>query len=157
MSKSELEADLWIRMHAHGLATGFVRDWSFYPGRKWRFDFQEPVMKIAIEVEGGTWSGGAHTRPQGFQEDCEKYNEAALAGWLLLRFTGADIKNGSAIEMIERAIIVRGNWWAIELVLQARLRRAPLSGGRLVAPPEKKRRASTRTASKLLPRSASKR
>lgn len=43
---------------------------------------------IAIELEGGIWSGGRHTRGKGFEGDCDKYNEAALAGWTVFRLTG---------------------------------------------------------------------
>lgn len=58
---------------------------------------------IAVEVEGGTWSGGRHTRGDGFEKDCEKYNTAALAGWRVLRFTGAQVQSGIAITVIEGA------------------------------------------------------
>ena len=46
-----------------------------------------------IELEGGTWSNGRHTRPAGFTEDCEKYNWAALNGWRVFRITSDMLKN----------------------------------------------------------------
>lgn len=55
--------------------------------RKWRFDFAELRSKVAIEVEGGTWSGGRHTRGAGYSADCEKYNEATRLGWRVFRLT----------------------------------------------------------------------
>jgi hypothetical protein len=42
---------------------------------------------VALEVEGGVWSQGRHTRPKGFLADMEKYNAMACAGILLLRTT----------------------------------------------------------------------
>ena len=36
--------------------------------------------------------------------DCEKYNEAALASWKVLRFTAAMVRNGEALGVIERAL-----------------------------------------------------
>lgn len=59
----------------------------FHPKRRWRFDVACPAKKIAFEVEGGTWSGGRHVNPIGFQKDCEKYNMATSMGWKVYRLT----------------------------------------------------------------------
>lgn len=80
------------------------REHKFHPTRRWRFDLAYPARSLAIEVEGGVYSGGRHTRGKGFTDDCEKYNQAVLLGWRVLRFTTAMIKSGAAIETIERAI-----------------------------------------------------
>lgn len=61
------------------------------PERRWRFDFAHMPTRIAFEVEGGVWTGGRHTRGSGYSKDCEKYNEAAMAGWTVFRITGAMI------------------------------------------------------------------
>ena len=52
-----------------------------------RFDFAWPGCRVAIELQGGTWIGGAHTRGTGYNRDCHKLNDAQLAGWILLWFT----------------------------------------------------------------------
>ena len=73
------------------LEHGFVREFRFDrpnsegKSRRWRFDFCLPDYKIALEVEGGTWSGGRHTNPLGFAADCEKYNAATKQGWQVYR------------------------------------------------------------------------
>ena len=72
--------------------------------RRWRFDFAWPIRKLAVEVEGGTWSGGRHTTGAGFEADCEKYNEATLLGWRVLRVTPHMIEDGRALVLIERAL-----------------------------------------------------
>ena len=64
-----------------------VREYRFHPTRKWRFDFAWPEARIAVEVEGGTWERGRHTRGAGYAGDCAKYNAAVLGGWRVLRFT----------------------------------------------------------------------
>lgn len=69
-----------------------VREHRFHPRRKWRFDFAWPREKLAVEVEGGVWTRGRHTRGSGFVKDTEKYNAAAALGWTVLRFTARDIE-----------------------------------------------------------------
>ena len=80
------------------------REFRFHPERRWRFDFAWPDRKVAMEVEGGVWSGGRHTRGAGFEGDCEKYNIAVLAGWKVLRVTARHIKSGAALEWLESSL-----------------------------------------------------
>jgi hypothetical protein len=76
--------------------------------RRWRFDFAWPALMIAAECEGGTWVNGAHNRGAHFESDCDKYNEASLLGWQLLRFTASRIESGKAIELLKRALAPSG-------------------------------------------------
>ena len=99
---SQLEDDLLIQITAANLPIP-EKEYRFHPVRKWRVDFCYPADHIAIEVEGGTWSGGRHTRGSGFEKDCEKYNELALTGFYLYRFTSTMIYSGTALETIVRA------------------------------------------------------
>ena len=79
------------------------REFKFHPVRRWRFDFVLlPVsLKIAIEVEGGVWSRGRHTRGAGYIGDMEKYIEAALMGWTVLRYPASKVTD-QIIKDIER-------------------------------------------------------
>lgn len=81
-----------------------VREHKFHPGRGWRFDFAWPTSLVAVEVEGGIYSRGRHVRPAGYMADCEKYNEARLLGWTVLRVAGPHIKKGTALRWLERAL-----------------------------------------------------
>lgn len=99
---SDIEDELLRQMKSVKLPVP-EREFRFHPVRKWRVDFAYPIHNIAIEVEGATWTNGRHTRGSGFEKDCEKYNELALAGYLLLRVTGGMIKSGTALVFIERA------------------------------------------------------
>lgn len=67
------------------------RGYIFHPTRKWKFDFALPEYKIAVEYEGGTYSGGGHTRGAHYWSDCIKYREAALLGWVVLRYVCNDL------------------------------------------------------------------
>ena len=72
-------------------------------GRRWAFDFAWPDQLLAVEVEGGRWLDGRHTRPDGFAADCLKYNCATLFGWRLLRVVPEWIEDGSALVLIADA------------------------------------------------------
>lgn len=77
-----------------------VREWRFYPPRRWRLDYFQPHTFVGIEIEGGTWVRGRHTRPGGYSKDCEKYNTAAMAGLRVLRLTSDMVSD----EWVERII-----------------------------------------------------
>jgi very-short-patch-repair endonuclease len=63
-------------------------------GRAWKFDLALPDLRVAVEYEGGTHSGGRHTSPLGYADDCEEYNQAVLQGWRVLRFTADHVRRG---------------------------------------------------------------
>ena len=86
---------------------GFVREYQFDAVRKWRFDFALPEHKLAIEVEGGIWTQGRHTRGSGYIKDLEKYNAAAAQGWKVLKFTTKQAKNGEAAQEILKNLFIK--------------------------------------------------
>lgn len=100
---SDLEETLAFQIRATGLPEP-VREYRFAPPRRWRVDFAWPNVALLVEVEGGHWTGGRHTRGAGFDKDCEKYNEAGLLAWRLIRVTSTHIKSGQAVEWIKRAL-----------------------------------------------------
>lgn len=81
-----------------------VKEFKFHPTRRWRFDYAIPEHKIAVEVEGGVWTNGRHTRPQGFLGDIEKYNTATLMGWRVFRTTPTELVRTATLKMIKQAI-----------------------------------------------------
>lgn len=64
-----------------------VEEFRFHPTRRWRLDLCWPDQKLALEIEGGVFTNGAHIRPTGFIKDIEKYNSLSILGYSLLRFT----------------------------------------------------------------------
>lgn len=68
--------------------------------RDWRFDFAWPAKKFAVEVEGGAWVNGRHTRGQGFVDDCVKYHHAMRLGWTVYRCEGNLINSGEAAALV---------------------------------------------------------
>lgn len=78
----------------------------FHPSRRWRFDWAWPDYAVALEVEGGAFlvGGGRHSRGAGFRKDTEKYAEATILGWRVLRVLPEQITNGQALGWVERLI-----------------------------------------------------
>jgi hypothetical protein len=83
------------------------REWKFDAKRRWRFDYAWPQQMIALEVEGGVWTGGRHTRGAGFVKDMEKYNRAAVLGWRLLRVTPDKLVSFGTFEMLREILGLR--------------------------------------------------
>jgi len=69
-------------------------------GRRWRFDFAWPAHMLAVECDGGTWSGGRHVRGSGYAKDTEKLNQAAILGWRVLRYTSDVVQSGVAAKEV---------------------------------------------------------
>ena len=82
----------------------FEQEFQFHPTRKWRADFHLKGKKILVEVEGGIWSNGRHTRGKGYLGDLEKYNAATMMGYQVIRFSTEQVKSGKAIEQILKLI-----------------------------------------------------
>ena len=103
---SDLETTLLFQIRAVNLPDP-LKEYRFAPPRRWRFDMCWPDNMLAVEIEGGAWTQGRHTRGKGFIADMEKYNKATLMGWRLLRFSGEHIQNGTALAAIEAALCSR--------------------------------------------------
>lgn len=83
-----------------------VREHQFVADRRWRFDLAWPERLVAVELEGGVWIRGAHTRGKGYEKDLAKYNRASLLGWTLIRMTPRQALRPDAVEMIRAALSV---------------------------------------------------
>jgi hypothetical protein len=83
------------------------REWKFDAKRRWRFDYAWFERMVALEVEGGVWTGGRHTRGAGFVKDIEKYNRAAVLGWRLLRVTPDKLVSFGTFEMLREILGLR--------------------------------------------------
>lgn len=113
---SKLEDEMAFHIRAYNLPDP-VKEYHFHPERKWRFDFAWPDLMIALECEGGIYASSKnlcqlcgqpprsrHTSMSGFEGDCEKYNQAAILGWKVLRVTTKTIDSGSAIDLLRKMI-----------------------------------------------------
>ena len=61
-----------------------VFEYRFHQERKWRLDIAWPTARLAIEVQGGVWTGGRHNRGAAMLKEWEKLNTLAGMGWRVL-------------------------------------------------------------------------
>ena len=103
---SALEAEFALQLRAHGV-TGWTREFQAIPTRRFRLDFAWPDQKVGVELDGGTWSNGRHSRGKGYDSDCEKLALLQLAGWTIFKATATHLKDGSTIRWTMEALGVK--------------------------------------------------
>ena len=103
-ARSQQIKDVFTTICKTDLKVDCVKEFKFHPKRKWRFDYAIVEYKIALEVEGGVWTGGRHIRAQGFLGDMEKYNTATLMGWRVFRTTPDDLYKMATFNLLRQAI-----------------------------------------------------
>lgn len=82
-------------------------EWRFDDVREWRADYCWPLAKLILEVEGGVWTGGRHTRGAGFMADMQKYNRMTELGFRLLRTTPSGLHDLETIALIKRTLLTQ--------------------------------------------------
>jgi hypothetical protein len=116
--RSVAETLLAVQLEQAGIP--FEAEYRFHPTRKWRADFFVPHWaywhtvhdedpgssdaNLLIEVEGGSFVGGRHTRGPAFEADCEKYAAAAILGYRVIRVTPRQVEDGRALSWIRQAL-----------------------------------------------------
>jgi very-short-patch-repair endonuclease len=70
--------------------------------RRFRADFLCPNLKVIVEVNGGQYVQGRHTRGgKGYETDLEKLNLAQANGYRVLQFTYEMLTRGEHLKMLE--------------------------------------------------------
>ena len=100
-AKKYESAEGTLAMQLQALNVPFEREFRFHSTRRWRADFHLIGRQLLIEVEGGVWSQGRHTRGKGYMGDMEKYNEATALGYQIIRFETSQVQSGYAFRWIE--------------------------------------------------------
>lgn len=97
----------WQQCRAAGLPAPRF-EYRFDDTRKWRFDICFPESRVAVEVQGGLFSGGRHVRGAALLREYEKLNAAAIAGWCVLLVTPTQVEDGECLELVRAALAARG-------------------------------------------------
>ncbi len=108
----ESKAKAQLELIFMALKLDVVREYQFAAPRKWKFDYVLPSVNgggIAIEYEGLPLqvAKSRHTTISGFCGDCEKYSEAAILGWCVIRVNAISVESGLAHSLIKRAVDTR--------------------------------------------------
>ena len=98
------EPKLFIQYIKQLTSIELVSEHKFHPTRKWRFDYANIEHKIALEVDGGVWSNGRHTRGSGYVKDLEKFNHAAMLGWRVLKVQPNELMTLETVKMVASCV-----------------------------------------------------
>lgn len=111
MSKSYLERITDALIKEASIRTP-IKEFRLCVDRRWRCDYvwmfsedRFPLKGVILEVEGGIWmKKGGHNTGAGITRDIEKYNEAALLGFIVLRAAKEHLVSGEAMVWVKRAL-----------------------------------------------------
>ncbi len=101
--ESEIELLLWTQIDQAGLCIPF---WHRHVDGH-ECDFVWPGERIIVEVQGGTWTRGAHTRGAGYATDRMRANRYQIDGWMVLEFTTDQVRDLSALGVVRDALEAR--------------------------------------------------
>jgi len=78
----------------------------FHETRRWRWDFawNHGSQRLALEIQGGIFAGGRHSRGAGMVKDMEKFSEAACLGWRIIYCQPKELCTAKTMDLIKRAL-----------------------------------------------------
>lgn len=91
------------------------------PEAEHRFDVVFPDYRLAVEIQGGTATGGRHVRFGGYETDSVKNNLAVAKGWAVLAITGIMLDNDplGCIRAVVEALHARLNYALLPVLAEA--------------------------------------
>lgn len=82
----------------------FERQFRITPERKFMADFYFVLGRLVVEVDGGGFVNGRHSRGTGVEKDAEKSAYIARMPARLMRVTPTQVRKGLAVEWILKAL-----------------------------------------------------
>ena len=90
----------------------FEREYRFAPPRRWRADFLVSTVPLTshhlwaflVEIDGGGYVAGRHSRGAGMERDAEKQSAAAILGYRVIRATPKQVEDGRCLSWIRQAL-----------------------------------------------------
>jgi very-short-patch-repair endonuclease len=79
-------------------------EYEFHPARKWRWDICFPERMVAVEIDGGLYVQGRHSRGAEREKDMEKHAEGICLGWRLLVVSPRMVNDGRLLAWLERLL-----------------------------------------------------
>ena len=89
MGESQIEKHFFYRWQKLYPSAPLEREVLLIPGRRFRFDFVHKPSRVAIEIQGGTYSRTAksHGTGVGLDRDYEKNNLAQYHGYIIFQLS----------------------------------------------------------------------
>ena len=81
-----------------------VAEFRFHPVRKWRFDHAWPEHRVYLEVQGGIFTNGRHSRGAAMLKEWEKINTASGMGYRVLYCQPRDLMTTATVVAIRAAL-----------------------------------------------------
>ena len=100
---STLEELFAFQATAAGLPP-FEREYLVPGVSRFRYDFAWIEQKLLVEINGGTWGHMGHSTGKGIARDYRKNRLPQELGWRCYSFTGDEVKEGEAIEVVRKAL-----------------------------------------------------
>ncbi len=94
------EFEGYLRQHYGGFQKEVVFSDIMPTSRKFRADYYLPTDRIIIEINGGAYTQGRHTRGKGYEEDLIKANLAQRNGFRYYQFTYGHLQDKRYAEFI---------------------------------------------------------
>jgi hypothetical protein len=79
-------------------------EYKFHPTRKWRMDLAWVDKKIFVEVQGGIFVNGRHSRGAAMLKEWEKINNASAMGWRVLYCQPCDLCTMDMVKLIKECL-----------------------------------------------------
>jgi very-short-patch-repair endonuclease len=119
MSNSDLEASFenWLKEKHYfsffAREVKILKPQALWKSRKssWSIDFLSEYLKIAVEIQGGTFSRGGHSRGAYQHSDFNKANYLQVLGYKIFFFDTLHVRN-EAFDALEQ--VIKNKIWGIK-------------------------------------------
>lgn len=103
-SGSGSKAEELLAAHLRAAGIQHKRQHRWHPTRRFAADFafdEGVTTTLLVEVDGGLFVRGRHSRGPAREADMERDAEAMMLGWTVLRVSPRHVKTGKALAWIE--------------------------------------------------------
>ena len=79
-------------------------EYKFHSVRRWKMDIAWPEQKVFLEVQGGIFVNGRHSRGAAMLKEWDKVNAASCMGWRILYCQPKDVCTIDMVDVIKTAL-----------------------------------------------------
>lgn len=108
--KDALENDFYTAWQTYGTGHTVTRQYAVKSNRyvtpkrrnpkTYNIDFCWVGLKFCVEIQGGTYGNGAHSRGAGYAADRKRIRDLSFMGWIVWEYTTDDLKPNTLYDTI---------------------------------------------------------